>query len=171
MKDLRVPETPSSRVADIVKLVQQYFAAAEAEEEQLFRKRPVASPRELILRIDAAVLDLYDLPAALERELLDLFAGWERDGLPFPFDGYFPGHFKARIHLRDFVAVTSDWAKTNRRRGRLIDRKVDGSISEHESAELEDLQRLADLRTDLLAPIALEPLEQLQALAVTRANA
>ena len=36
-----------------------------------------------MLQIDAEVLRLYDLPPRLERQILDLFAGWERQGVPF----------------------------------------------------------------------------------------
>ena len=39
-----------------------------------------------MLRVDAEVLRLYELPPKLERQLLDLFAGWPRLGVPFSFD-------------------------------------------------------------------------------------
>ena len=39
--------------------------------------------RILHWRIDAEVLRLYDLPAALERKVLDLFSGVHRRGVPF----------------------------------------------------------------------------------------
>ncbi len=63
----------------------------------------------------------------------------------------------------DLVAVTRDWPKTNRRRGRLIDREIKGTISVKEADELEQLQRLADLRLDLICPIDFEELERLHA--------
>ncbi|MHC4404308.1 MAG: HsdM family class I SAM-dependent methyltransferase, partial [Planctomycetota bacterium] len=170
MRELRVPDAPSSRVRGITNLVQQYFTSAETHGRPLLQKGRAASPQELLVRIDAAVLDLYDLPAGVERELLDLFRDWQRGGVPFAFDRYFPAHFKESIHLRELIDITYDWAKTNRRRNRLIHREVDGTITDEESEELERLQRLADLRTDLLDPLDLEELEQLHAEIVTPVN-
>lgn len=115
------------------------------------------------MRIDAAILDLYDLPATLEWELLEMFSSWKRGGVPFSFDRYFPKHFEGPIHLRDLIAVTYDWPKTNRRRGFLIHRDVKGNLSPREAEELKQLQHLADLRTDLLDPLNLEELGQLHA--------
>ncbi len=59
----------------------------------------------------------------------------------------------------DLVAVTRGWPAVNRRRGFLIDREVRGTISVKEADELERLQRLADLRTDLLDPFDVEALK------------
>jgi len=41
--------------------------------------------RKLMLRIDAEVLRLYDLPPRSERQILDLFAGWETSRSAVPF--------------------------------------------------------------------------------------
>ena len=170
MRELRVPDAPPSQVRRITSLVQQYFESVEAHARPLLEQHAVASPDELLLRIDAAVLDLYDLPAKVERELLDLFRDWRRGGVPFKFEGYFPAHFKEPVHLRELIAITYDWPKTNRRRNRLIHREVDGTIVDKESEELERLQRLADLRTDLLDPLDLQELEQVHAEMVTGTN-
>ncbi len=69
----------------------------------------------------------------------------------------------AQLILRDLIAVTYDWPKTNRRRGRLIGREVEGTITEQEAVELKRLQGLADLRTDLFDPFKLEELERIRA--------
>ena len=163
MRRLRVPDPFSSGAREIANLVRRYFASAEAQEVPLFGTKVTSSPQDVLLRIDAAVLNLYDLPANLERELLDLFAGWDRGGVPFRFDRYYPEHFKQAVHLREIVAATNDWAKTNRHRGRLIAREVEGTIREEEAAELKRLQGIASLRTDLLDPFNLEELEQIRA--------
>jgi hypothetical protein len=97
MRRFRVPEPSSSDVRKIADLVSQYFASTEAQEAPLFRKQHATSPQEVLLRIDAAVLDLYDLPAHLEWELLDLFADWERGGVPFRFDRFFPSTSKSQF--------------------------------------------------------------------------
>ena len=48
--------------------------------------------------------------------------------------------------------ITHGWAELNLRRGFLITIEVRGEPTPEESAELDELQRLADLRTDLLDP-------------------
>jgi len=64
---------------------------------------------------------------------------------------------------REMRAITTDWPATNRRRGELIDREIKRSISPQEAGELERLQCLADLRTDLLDPFDFTELERLHA--------
>jgi len=163
MRELRVPELSPLQLSNIESLVRQYFVSVEAHRGPLFKKGATTSPEEILLRTDAAVLTAYRLARETERELLDLFAGWDRGGVPFKFDGYFPRHFKQPLHLREFVAITYDWSKTNRLRGQLIEREARGPLGAKEFEELEQLQRLADLRTDLLDPFNLEDLERLHA--------
>jgi hypothetical protein len=47
--------------------------------------------RRALLDLDAAVLRLYNLPIALEREVLAIFDGVERPGVGCTFRGYPPG--------------------------------------------------------------------------------
>lgn len=54
------------------------------------------------------------------------------------------------LTLREVLAITDDWGKTNRRRGQLIRRDVAEQISEAEEVELLWLERLADARIELL---------------------
>ncbi|NQU25489.1 MAG: N-6 DNA methylase [Candidatus Nealsonbacteria bacterium] len=170
MRQFRVPDASSSQVKQMAELVRQYFKAAEAHEQPLFQEQSAGAPQELLMRIDAAVLDLYDLPVRLERDVLDYFNDWKRLGVPFRFDRYLPRHLKGAVRLRDLLNITYDWPKTNRRRGRLIRREVKGDIGPREAEELERLQRLACLRTDLLDPFDFKELEQLHAEIVTGAN-
>ncbi|HEX4952397.1 MAG TPA: N-6 DNA methylase [Thermoanaerobaculia bacterium] len=74
--------------------------------------------RELLLELDAEVLRLYDLPARLERQLLDYFAGWPRPGVPFVFDRYFPADFEPWIPLH--LYLSEDFQRSTS--GRLINR-------------------------------------------------
>ena len=57
-----------------------------------------------MLAIDAEVMRLYDLPPRLERQVLDLFTGWERPGVDFKFDRYFPEDFSACIPLHEYLS-------------------------------------------------------------------
>ena len=50
-------------------------------------KRSAEKAKEILFKIDGAILRLYDLPVRLERQLLDLFSGHRRP-VPFDFTGY-----------------------------------------------------------------------------------
>ena len=67
--------------------------------------------------------------------------------------------YRARVARIRKQAAEHDWLETNRRRGLLIAREVKGTISEEEADELERLQHLADLRTDMLDPFDTEELQ------------
>jgi len=107
-------------------------------------------------RIDAEVLRLYNLPAELERKVLDLFSGVRRRGVPFLQTEYFPKNFTELDRLSDLLAITADWPKTNRRRAKLIDLEEEGRLTPAQADELENLQRLADASVSLLQPVQLE---------------
>ncbi len=170
MRNLRIPDALPSQIKKITLLVRRYFTSAQSHDSPLFKKVSARSPQEILLRVEAAVLDIYGLSRETERELLDLFDGWDRRGVPFKSDAYFPAHFEQPTHLRELIEVTYDWLKTNRLRGRLIESEVQGLLSAEESGKLEHLQRLADLRTDLLDPFDMEELEQLHAEMATATN-
>jgi len=121
----------------------QNDAATEDEKHQL---------KFLHWRVDAEVLRLYDLPAELERKILDLFQGISRRGVPFDQTEYFPSDFTDLNRLSDLLAITTDWPKTNRRRAKLMDLDEDGALTASESAELRNLQRLADANVSLIHP-------------------
>lgn len=105
-------------------------------------------------RMDAQVLALYDLPAKLERELLDYFAGEIRVGVPFEQIEYFPIPFDGANRLSELLALTADWPKHARREAKLIRKEYDDDgLPPKELEELEDLQRLGAIHFKLLAPI------------------
>lgn len=111
-------------------------------------------------RIDAEVLRLYNLPAALERKVLDLFSGVLRRGVPFEQTEYFPKGFTDLERLSDLLAITADWPKTNRRRAKLIDLEEAGQLTSAQRTELEQLQKLADARVSLLKPRQPDAIDQ-----------
>ena len=112
-------------------------------------------------RVDAEVLRLYDLPAHLERQVLDLFTGVERKGVPFVQTEYFPPDFTEFDRLSELIAITVDWPKTNRRRSRLMDIEEEGRLTAKQAHELGSLQRLADARVSLSRPVLLEGADQI----------
>jgi hypothetical protein len=123
-----------------------------------------ASPEEIteaLIRLDAAVLQAYDLPARVQRQLLNQFRGWKRP-LAVTFKEYFPDHFKDALTLKDFVAIQYDWDTTNERRCDLIDKELlKTGLTAEEREELDHLQHLADLLVRLKEPYPLEELASL----------
>jgi hypothetical protein len=155
MKQMPIPMKWNEH-AGIVRLVRRYF--------DLFNKRSPSSTdtaRRCLLRIDAAVLRLYDLPRKAERQLLDLFVGRERPGVPFFVNEYIPKSFEEDVSLRDFFDITDDWHDVNRRRDILIRKKVKKTLTPEEMPELSHLQQLAAFRQNLVAPLPLKELERL----------
>jgi hypothetical protein len=132
-----------------------------------FAQPPTAQAvTEAVLRLDASVLAAYDVPASIQRQLLKMFNGWPRP-LPPPYDSafthYFPDHFDEEITLADYLAITADWDATNKRRLKLIQKKTDKTISSEEKEELQQLQRLAGLKRELLSSPSLKELGQMEA--------
>jgi hypothetical protein len=132
-------------------ILESSHGANQATEEQV---------KILHWRIDAEILRLYDLPAPLERQVLDLFGGILRRGVPFKQTEYFPKGFTYLNRLCELLAITADWPKTNRRRAKLIDLDEEGRLTANQSAELEHLQHLADARVNLLKPRQGDAIEQ-----------
>lgn len=114
---------------------------------------------ESLIRLDAAVLDAYELPVRTQRQLLDQFQGWRRP-IAVDFSGYFPEHFRDAVSLADLVAIRYDWQTTNDRRCDLIDKDISSArLTPEERAELDRLQYLADLLIRLEAPYPLGELD------------
>jgi hypothetical protein len=98
-----IPLASQSDVQRITEFVGQYFRAVASDDAA----KPAVAPevaRDLLLRVDAEVLRLYDLPPRIERQLLDLFAGWPRLGMPFSFDRYFPDGFTPCFPLHEYLS-------------------------------------------------------------------
>jgi type I restriction-modification system DNA methylase subunit len=165
--DLPVPELSATNVQHVVAAARAYLTCVRPDPDAVLHQ-PIdpQKARELLLRVDLEVLRMYALPRELEWQLLNLFAGWPRKGVPFKFDRYFPEHFTDHITLADYLAITVDWRKTNHRRDALIRKKVARSISAEERTELGYLQSLASLRVRLLAPLPLGELEHAHRLIV-----
>lgn len=105
-------------------------------------------------RMDAAVLAIYNLPAKLERQLLDYFTGELRVGVPFEQREYFPSGFEGAERLSDLLAFTVDWPKNARREAKLIKKEYDDDgLPLKELEELERLQRLGALHLRLVSSL------------------
>ena len=95
--------------------------------------------------------------------MLDLFAEYDRVGVPFTQLRYFPINFDQAVRLADFHAFEKDWPKTNRDRGNLIDKDIDGTITPDEAARLEALQAYAAYYIQTTTPRPKEAIDELEA--------
>ena len=95
-----VPPWTRAEHESITQLVSEYHRLAETGD----LRQASSSLRRAALQIDALVLRMYDLPPRLEREVLDLFAGQSRVGVPFQQDRYFPAGFGPWVHLHEYLS-------------------------------------------------------------------
>lgn len=104
IEDIPFPDFTTAQTQTLVTLVNQY---------RLYRSQWLQNPdqaeelgeacRKVLAQIDAEVLAAYELPARLEKQLLDTFAGHQRPG-PVHFTGYYPANFRPAIPWRIFIS-------------------------------------------------------------------
>lgn len=92
----RLSSSDADRLGTLVDELRNHLAPIETE--MLNRTARERQARNLILRIDAEVLRLYDLPPRLEKTLLESFQGEQRR-VPFPFTGYYEVEFSPQLPL------------------------------------------------------------------------
>ncbi len=162
MRKMPIPDINSVDVTPLVQTVNAYLKATHLLENGSLSPDTSDKLKTLHWRIDAEVLRLYGLPPRLERQLLGLFSGVERRGVPFEQREYFPKGFTDISTLRELLAITVDWEQTNERRSQLIEKKVKRNILTDEKNELDYLQQLRDARIRLLAPLPIKQLEKVR---------
>jgi hypothetical protein len=153
IRRIPIPQTTSFEAVEQAAATYWERAQGDAQPEEL---------QHLLLRVDAKVLQLYALPPTLERAVLDLFAGWPRPGVPFVQEHYFPKELEHPLSLADYLEFSASWERTNRRRHRLIDKRLDGTINQAEQVRLDALQAYADYHLDKLAPRPAHVLDHLE---------
>ncbi len=103
IEKLPVPAALDYEIANVVESAREYLRLVrEANEPPLSGNLAVV--KNSLLRMDAAVLRLYDLPPRLERHILNMFAGRKRPGVGCAFDGYFPPDFSAWVPLHEYIS-------------------------------------------------------------------
>lgn len=158
----QIPMPSGSDFHQIDSSVRSYFEAAQ-------NYAPPEIMRQLLAEVDAAVLRQYNLPIDLEYQLLSLFDGWDRLGVPFKQSVLIPKSLGGKVRFSDFVQYEKDWRKTNRRRGHLIDKKIDETIIEDERIELAGLQAYAEYYLDRETPLPKGELEKAENLLLASA--
>jgi len=102
IRKLPMPNAADSQMQYIAHLARSYL--------DLMNQPGLQSPgrdetaRSALLHLDAEVLRLYDLSPRLERELLDLFAGHQRAGVPFGFTRYYPEGYEPWFSLHEYLS-------------------------------------------------------------------
>jgi hypothetical protein len=153
----RMPVPPAEPVAiqRIVRSAHNYLEAAGAGASDLFHDGfSESQQRERLLRLDAEVLRLYDLPARAERKLLDLFTGEDRPGVPVAFSRYYPEGFTGSVPLYAYLSDSFQRklnggdpalpAAIESRYEELMERQEAGTLTSDEQDELYDLQAEVD---------------------------
>jgi hypothetical protein len=102
---------PGSLPLRLSSLVTEYLHTL-GESGQLFTKHD-ARLRELLTHIDAAVLEAYDLPPKLERDLLDYFRGAKRPAAHL-WQHWLPDNFKPYIPLHRYLSDEYKFATSGR---------------------------------------------------------
>ncbi len=104
MRSIPVPAVAECDIQRVTEAVRGYLQEVAQEEQMLAPPIRPDLARDLMLRVDADVLRLYDLPPRLERQLLDLFAGWQREGVPFQFERYYPEDYEPCFPLHEYLS-------------------------------------------------------------------
>lgn len=104
LRRVPLPRATRSQIEHVEDAARGYLRELVAHDEILTSLPDEDESRRLLLQVDAQVLRLYELPARLERQLLDLFRGKQRPGVPFAFDQYFPEDFEPCFPLHIFLS-------------------------------------------------------------------
>jgi len=125
IRNIPLPKCSSSDLQNLKQLVQNYFDFIQAR-NRFFQLEPGQEEiRKQMLAIDAAIIRLYDLPPKLEKQLLDLFNGYDRKGVDFKFNRYYHKGFESWVPLHEYLSeeyqrstpsFVNDWVEKNRSR-------------------------------------------------------
>ena len=99
MRKMPVPHWSSSHSAHIEQAAIRYQELATSTGPLFDLEATPEGICRALREMDAAVLQAYDLPPRLERQLLDLFTGVPRKGVGCEFTGYYPPGFSSYLPL------------------------------------------------------------------------
>jgi hypothetical protein len=123
MRQVPMPNCAPKAFVRLVDLVKDYFEFYSSKGKILQPDVDSKESKRRMYAIDAEVMRLYDLPPRLERQVLDLFDRWERPGVDFKFDRYYPEGFESWIPLHEYLSeeyqrstpsFVNEWVKKNR---------------------------------------------------------
>lgn len=103
LRAVPLPRFDGTELERLEAVVSEYLRLRRPGEPADGANQRAGQLRTCLRRIDALVLEGYDLPPRLERKLLDQFTGHQRP-VPFRFDGFFPRDFTACIPYHEYVS-------------------------------------------------------------------
>ncbi|HUY93492.1 MAG TPA: N-6 DNA methylase [Pirellulales bacterium] len=98
-----LPAFSSDQTRELRALIEEYQRELDSCESELLKQIPTQKLDTLLKRIDAVVLEAYDLPPRMERSVLDYFNDQPR-AVPFEFTNYFPANFDSCFSLKQFLS-------------------------------------------------------------------
>ncbi len=101
VRNIPIPVFTNRQRKELDRLVTEYLEAVGSSQGTLWS---TDQAKNLLRRIDAFVLEAYDLPPRLERAVLDFFRGHKRNAVPFEFGDYFPEDFESFVPLSVYVS-------------------------------------------------------------------
>ena len=104
MRKMPIPEIDNTKKKIIEDLVSEYFKIFNPPAHNFLATNQSEEAKKILLAIDAEILRLYNLPPRLEKRLLDFFAGYQRKGVDFEFDRYYPENFEPYIPLHIYIS-------------------------------------------------------------------
>jgi hypothetical protein len=113
---------------------------------------------DCLISIYPAIVDQFDKLLARRFENLSDESSYHPDKTGFYIEG-----LREPISLGDFVAITTKWNDTNRRRARLINKKASRTLSQEERREFRHLQKLAGARRQFVAPLPMKEMAEIEA--------
>lgn len=156
LQQVPVPELTEEQTRLIVSLVRDYQKYRDEWNVEPHREKVLeARCLELLLQIDAAVLEGYGLPANLESQLLRKFDNVPRRGLPFSFNGYSSNFEKTKAALVE----KRSWRGLVRRYQELVNKDFISGLTEAEAQEVERLGEEMDSKQPPSNDLSLENLQ------------
>ncbi|MGC8540549.1 MAG: HsdM family class I SAM-dependent methyltransferase [Phycisphaerae bacterium] len=104
IEKMPIPSASRRGIDAVVQAAKEYLAVAKPAGGPTWGEQNEMAVKNALLRMDAEVLRLYDLPPRLERQVLDIFSGRKRLGVGCKFEGYFPPNFNAWIPLHEYIS-------------------------------------------------------------------
>lgn len=104
IEKMPVPNASHRDIDLVVQAAKEYLAIAKSAGGPMWGEQNEMAVKNALLRMDAEVLRLYDLPPRLERQILDIFSGKKRFGVGCKFEGYFRPNFNAWIPLHEYIS-------------------------------------------------------------------
>ncbi len=104
LKRIPVPFPGKINVEKIRSSVIKYTKLRLGSKKHTLDEKLIEQFVKTVTKIDALVLEAYDLPPRLERKLLDFFKGYPRP-FPFNFPHYFPSDFHPCIPLHKYLEM------------------------------------------------------------------